>query len=205
MLVESEPEPLPPKSVLELEASANWVVFATGEVTAALFASSRGTVEVELEPVTLLLDGVEASIAPDAAFLGETTLATRIWLCPTLSSVISSKSKLGKRCGDSILACPSWILGGGVRGRSTLVLPAVSLPLITGLGCDLGESVLSSSECALDPDSEAGERGVATLALCEKKGEVKPMGGRENRDFSLAVGCGCKLAFYSLAEDNPGA
>ena len=182
VLVESEPVPFPPKSVLELEA-----IKAGGEATCCGWLG----IEVELELPIVLLD-VEAPTAA-GAFLGETTLATCTSLRPTVSSVISSKSKLGRRCGDSTFACPSWIFGGGVRGRVMAAGIGATGRLTMGL-CG-GESVLSSSEWALDPDSDAGERGVATLALCEKKGDVKPMVGREKRDCSLTVGCGRRVWF----------
>jgi hypothetical protein len=168
VLVESEPVPLPPKSVLELEAI----------IDVGLVAE-----EVELDVARVPAEE-ETPISPGRVFLGEMTLATWTLLCPTASRVMSSKSKLGRRCGDSTLAGPSWIFGGGVSGRAT------SLELCTGLMRERGggESVLISSECALEPDSLAGERGVATLAACEKKGDVNPMVGRENLDCSLVVG-----------------
>lgn len=156
VLVESEPEPLPPKSVLELDAISDEGGRAGGEVTfLAWFA-----IAVELELAMVLVE-VEASRAL-ILFLGDTTLATRISLRSTASNVMSSKSKLGRRCGDSILACPSCIFGGGVSGRSGTAALTECTRLARGLRG--GESVLNSSEWALDPDSEAGDRGVVTLA-----------------------------------------
>lgn len=145
-MVESDPLPFPPKSALELAERTDLVettlvevvilVLVTGEVTSCDLLDTIEDVE------TVLVEDVEAPIiSPDPFFLGETTLATLISLFPTLSSVISSNSKLGSLCGDSILLCLGVIFGRGVRGRSSVSRRSA------GAGKGLtGESVLNSSE-----------------------------------------------------------